>query len=121
MKKVLIKIMPALVLASFLALIITSCEKKVPTYDVMITVKYLSDTTKVVKNCDVVIEKNDISISGKTDNGGLFGATFKLEAILNVHASIDTGTAGNPAYLSGHSTVRLLEDKTVYRTVFVSP
>lgn len=121
MKKVLFKIIPAFVAVFFLTLIIFSCKKTDHTYDVMVTVKYLSDTTKVVKGASVVIEKNDVRVEGVTDNGGLFGATFKLEAILNVHATIDTGTAGNSALLYGFSTVRLLEDKTVYRTVFVSP
>ena len=121
MKKVLFKIIPAALLVFSIALMNSSCTEKDPVYDVVVTVKYLSDTLKVVKNADVVIEKNDVRVEGKTDNGGQFAATFNLEAILNVHASIDTGTATNPALLYGTSTIRLLEDKTVYRTVFIKP
>ena len=121
MKKVLFKIMPVAVLVFSIFLITSSCTKKDPVYDVLVTVKYLSDTLKVVKNADVTIEKNDVHISGKTDALGQFAATFNLEAILNVHASIDTGTAANPSLLYGASTIRLLEDKTVYRTVFIAP
>ncbi|MHC1706851.1 MAG: hypothetical protein AB9842_04925 [Bacteroidales bacterium] len=121
MKKVLFKIIPVALLVFSIFLINSSCEKKDPVYDVVITVKYLSDTLKIVKGADVIIEKNDKRVEGKTDNGGQFAATFNLEMILNVHASIDTGTATNPALMYGTSTIRLLEDKTVYRTVFVSP
>lgn len=121
MKKVLFKIMPVVVLVFSALLINSSCKKNDPVYDVVVTVKYLSDTLKVVKGADVTIEKNDVRVTGKTDNGGQFAATFTLEAILNVHAQIDTGTVTNPALMYGASTIRLLEDKTVYRTVFVSP
>lgn len=117
MKKVLLKIIPFFALV----IILGACEKKDPAYDVVITVKYLSDTLQVVKGADIWIEKNDVQVWGVTDAGGVYTTTFKMEAILNVHASIDTGSVGNPAYMYGTSTIRLLEDKTVYRTVFISP
>jgi hypothetical protein len=42
--------------------------------------------------------------------------------ILNVHVTDTiTDTLGIQTVFFGTSTVRLLEDKTVYRTVFVSP
>ncbi len=102
-------------------LVLSNCTKSDPEYKVVVTVKYLSDTLKVVPGADVRIEKNDREAEGVTDAAGQFTAVFKYEMILNVHASIDTGMVGNPHLLSGNSTVRLLEDKTVYRTVFVSP
>ncbi len=103
------------------ALVISNCKKTDPEYKVVVTVKYLSDTLKVVPDAAVVIEKNDRKAEGITDAGGQFTTVFKYEMILNVHANIDTGQAGNPHLLYGNSTVRLLADKTVYRTVFVSP
>ncbi|MCX6270691.1 MAG: hypothetical protein NTU44_05640 [Bacteroidetes bacterium] len=118
MKKVLFKIIPALAVG--FSLILFSCTKKDPTYDVVITVKYLSDTTVVVPGAAVTIEKNDKRVEGVTDNGGMFSATFQLEAIFNVHASIDT-TILQTQTLYGSSTIRLQENKTVHRTVFVSP
>ncbi len=87
----------------------------------MITVKYLSDTLQIVKGAAVTIEKNDVVAEGVTNNGGQFAATFKHEAILNVHASIDTSTVTISPVMYGSSTIRLLEDKTVYRTVFITP
>ena len=121
MKKALLKNIPVIALLAAFAIATNSCNKKDPTYDVVVTVKYLSDTMMLVKNAAVVIEKNDIRKEGITDVVGEFKTDFKLEAILNVHASIDTGTVGIPHLLYGASTIRLQENKTVYRTVFVSP
>ena len=60
MKKVLFKIMPAMVIILAFGLILFSCTKKDPVYDVAILVKYKSDTTKVVKGAEVTIEKNAV-------------------------------------------------------------
>ncbi len=120
MKNVLFKIMPLAGLCILLGLPMSSCEKKDPVYDVLVTVKYLSDTLQVVKGATVLIEKNNVRVEGLTNSGGQFATTFKLEAILNVHASLDTGDPNLPTHFYGHSTIRLLEDKTVYRTIFIS-
>ena len=96
-----------------------SCNKPRPEYPVVITVKYLSDTNIVVPGSKVVIEKNDVHVEGGTDLQGRFGTTFKLEAILAVHATLDTGAG--PVHFYGESTIRLVADKTVYRSVFIAP
>ena len=51
----------------------------------------------------------------------MFYATFQYEAILDVRATIDTDSPTSPALMYGNSTIRLIADKTVHRTVFVSP
>ncbi len=119
MKKVLYKIVSIALLLFLAAGVFFSCEKKDPKYDAVITVKYESDTFQVVKNAYVLIEKNDVRVSGMTDASGQFAYTFKREAILNVHAQIDTSTTGIPVILLGNSTIRLVEDETVRRTVFI--
>ncbi|MEI6576607.1 MAG: hypothetical protein WCO63_10555 [Bacteroidota bacterium] len=118
MKQVSPKILTILFCLALLGLSF-SCTKTKTDFPVVITVKYLSDTTKVVPGSKVVIEKNDVHIEGITDAYGRFTTTFKLEAILNVHATMDTGAG--PIHFYGESTIRLLQDKTVIRSVFIAP
>lgn len=96
-----------------------SCNKPKQEYPVTITVKYLSDTMKVVPGATVEILKNDVHVVGVTNVKGQFSHTFKLEAILNVNATLDTGAG--PVHLYGESTIRLVQEKTANRSVFIAP
>lgn len=118
MKQILPKILSTFLFLAFLGMGF-SCQKAKEEYPVVITVKYLSDTNKVVPGASVVIEKNDVHVAGTTGADGKFSHTFKLEAILNVHASLDTGAV--PVHFYGESTIRLVQDKTVHRSVFIAP
>lgn len=121
MKKLFLKNAFILALVAFAAILTFSCSKDKDEYKVVVTVKYLSDTLLYVKGADVVIEKNDIRVEGKSDDAGQFMANFDNEAILNISATIDTGSVGNPHMFYGNSTVRLVKNKTVNRTVFINP
>lgn len=121
MKKLLFKNAFILAILALAAFVLYSCEKDKPEYKVIVTVKYLSDTLKYVKGAAVVIEKNFIHTEGLTDDAGQFMANFENEAILDINVTIDTGSVGNPHMFYGTSTVRLVKDKTVNRTVFINP
>jgi hypothetical protein len=121
MKRVFPKIIILLSVFLVIGVIFLSCKKTDHTYDVNITVKFLGDTNQLVPNANVVIEKNYVRVEGVTNEIGQFTHQFKLEAILNIHATRDTGTMGSPAVVSGNSTIRLLEDKTAYRILYLAP
>lgn len=91
-----------------------SCDKEDGDLEAVITVKYLGDTTKIVPFARVNIRKNSINVDGITDLNGQFRHTFKLEAILDVYATIDTGMI-----LTGSTVIRLKPGTTVHRTVYV--
>ncbi len=100
-------------------IIFTECKKD-EDINVVITVKYQSDTTITVPNADVLIEKYDVKVKGVTDSKGVFETTFKLEAILDVYASIDTSTVTTTPPLTGSTVIRLEAGKTVRKTVFIN-
>ena len=93
----------------------SSCEKENTDMIALIEVRYLGDTAIVVPGAYVTLEKNDVFIDGTTNAQGVFSHTFKLEAILDVTATIDTGQ-----YLTGNSVIRLRPGKTVTRKIYVS-
>jgi len=97
-----------------------SCEKEEDMV-ASVTVKYLSDTNIRVEGAQVIIEKNDVRVEGVTDVSGQFSHTFDLEAILDVHVHKDTGAIDSPVVFYGSTVVRLIPDKTVRRTVYISP
>jgi len=116
MKQVFPKILLAVFSLAMLGLSF-SCSNEDPEYPVVITVKYLSDTTKVVPGAKITFSKNDINRMGYADSRGVYDTTFTLEMILDVRATIDTGAG--PAHFYGESTVRLIADKTVHRSIFI--
>ena len=91
-------------------MIVSKCNKE-PNMPVVITVKMQSDTNVVVPNATVKIAKGDTKVEGITDAYGQFRHTYKLEAIFDVTADLDT--------LHGVTIVRLKPDQTVYKTVFI--
>ncbi|MDD3876373.1 MAG: hypothetical protein PHT69_07110 [Bacteroidales bacterium] len=112
-------LIPLTILVLFFALTQCKEDKECP---VVITVKYYHDTTIVVADADVLIQKYNVSANGKTDANGRFEHTFKLEAILDVTAEKDTTPAGvTPPLpsLQGAAVVRLKPGETVHKTVFI--
>ena len=57
---------------------------------VIITAKKLSDTLEVVKGAKVNLSRDDVTISGFTDNRGQFRHTFDLQMQLDVVATKDS-------------------------------
>ncbi len=109
-------LMAALFLSAFL---FTSCDKEEETRAV-ITVKYTADTTQLVPYAHVRLEKYDVNVEGQCDEDGTFEHTFKLEAILDVSAWLDTSQTGTTTEKYGETTIRLVPGKTVYKTVFIN-
>jgi len=100
----------------------TSCKEEDKDCISVVTAKYLSDTMQVVPNSSIIIEEGDIFVTGFTDANGQFRYTFPLEAILGVHALIDTSSFDSLAYpLEGSTSIRLRPGETIYRSVFLSP
>lgn len=108
-----------LVLSGVFALMFTACDKQEETKAV-ITVKYTTDTTKVVPYAHVRIEKYDVNVEGQCNADGTFEHVFKMEAILDVSAWLDTSQTGTLTEMYGETTVRLDPGKTVYKTVFIN-
>jgi glycine betaine/choline ABC-type transport system substrate-binding protein len=117
------KLLYSLVLAAIVSMFLyTSCEKEEKECEAVITAKFLSDTTIVVPLTSIVIEKNDVYVDGTTDDNGQFRHTFKLEAILDVNAIIDTSSFDSLVYeFTGQTMIRLKPGETIYRSVFLSP
>lgn len=86
----------------------------------LITVKYADDTTKIVPFAHVRITKYDVNVEDQCGSDGTFEHTFKLEAILDVHAWLDTSQTGTPYEKYGETTIRLKEGKTVGKSVFIN-
>jgi len=108
-----------LVLGGLIAVMFTSCEKPEET-KACITVKYTTDTTKVVPFAHVRLEKYDVNVEKQCDEDGYCEHLFKLEAILDVHAWLDTSQTGSATEMYGETTIRLDPGKTVYKTVFIN-
>lgn len=99
-----------------LIFISSTCQK---TEDIraVVTVKLLSDTTKVVPYANVRLTKYDIDVKGKTNVIGVWEHVFPDEVILDAIAwTVDTD--GEVA-LYGESTIRLRNGKTTNKTIFV--
>jgi hypothetical protein len=106
----------------FLILISFSNCKKDKNCDVVIKVKQLNDSTKIVSDAlvKIYVDKTKLTnntnttidtVRGYTDATGEFRTTFKLEAILNVKALKDNSF--------GQSIITLKEGKTVSKTVLI--
>ena len=54
---------------------------------VVITAKKMSDTTEVVTGAKVNLNRDDVNISGFTDNNGQFRHTFDLQMQLDVEVT----------------------------------
>ncbi|MBN2727807.1 MAG: hypothetical protein JXR53_01140 [Bacteroidales bacterium] len=103
----------------FSAFLLSSCDKEEET-NAVITVKYTADTTQLVPYAHVRLEKYDVNVEGQCNEDGVFEHTFKLEAILDVSAWLDTSQTGTTTEKYGETTIRLVPGKTVYKTVFIN-
>ena len=100
----------------------TSCKKENKECEAVITAKFLSDTNIVVPNAAIIIEKNDVYVDGVTNSKGQYRHTFEHEAILDVHAFVDTSSFDSLIYeFTGSTVIRLKPGETIYRSVFLSP
>ncbi|MFH0893323.1 MAG: hypothetical protein V2A54_02715 [Bacteroidota bacterium] len=106
------------VFAAFLAVAIQGCYQNDKEYPVLITVKYKSNEVPI-EGADVVITKKQVLVQLQSNSAGQCKYTFELPAILEVHAEIDTSTTSGTPPLTGSTTIRLEEDKTVEKTVYV--
>jgi hypothetical protein len=111
----------------FLILILTTCKKD-KDCKVVITVKYQgtkpADTLQPVYGAAVKLWAHNssddfVKAEGTSDGAGQFTHTYKLEAILDVMATLDTDTVVGTT-LQGQGVVRLIPGKTVYKTVFLN-
>ena len=113
------KLLSFFVVASLITLIaVTSSCKKDEDIKVIITVKLLSDTTEVVPNAHVRIEKYDVSVPGVCNEKGVFEHTFRDEMILDVRAWELDSLGDETMY--GETTVRLQKGKVVKKSVFIN-
>ncbi len=103
----------------FLLTFVTGCKKPEET-KAIITVKLTSDTTHVVPFAHVRLEKYDVNVEGQCDEQGQFEHIFELEAILDVHAWLDTTQTGTTTEMYGETTIRLEPGKTVNKTIFIN-
>ena len=109
-----------------LVLTLNNCKKDTECKAV-VTVKYLSDTLKVVPFVFLTIDKHTVpnatyyKVEGYTDKLGQFKYTFPLEAILDVYTKLDTNTDPNtpPEYIVGEGTLRLKPGETVQKSIFM--
>lgn len=109
-----------LIISGFFFLTFTSGCKKPEETKAIITVKYTTDTTQVVPFAHVRLEKYDVNVEGQCDAEGNFEHIFELEAILDVHAWLDTSQTGTTSEMYGETTIRLEPGKTVNKTVFIN-
>lgn len=105
-------------------ILFNGCKKENTDITAVITVKYQIDTLRVVPFADIVIGRDydDVKVTGKTDATGVFSTPFKLEAILDIVASIDTNTGSGPQepIVSGESVIRLRPGEVTYKTVYIN-
>lgn len=114
MKAIFKNVILFLTLISIVSLFST-CQKNTDCASV-ITVKMQSDTSVIVPNATVIIKKYDVFVEGISDGNGQVSHTFKLQAILDVYATVP---AAPPDTLRGNTVLRLVPGKTVYKSVFV--
>lgn len=106
------------VMAAFVSVALQGCYQNDKEYPVLITVKYKSNEVPV-EGADVIITKKQVLVELQSNSAGQCKYTFDLPAILEVHAEIDTSTTSGTAPLTGSTTIRLEEDKTVEKIVYV--
>ena len=115
------------IIALLSVVLFTTCKKD-KECKVVITVKYQgttpSDTIQPVSGASVKLWAHNssddfVKAEGTSDAAGQFTHTYKLEAILDVIATLDTDTVVGTT-LQGQGVVRLIPGKTVYKTVFLN-
>lgn len=119
MKKTIILVALSLTVTALL-MIASGCKKDTEC-KLVVTVKHLSDTNRVIEQCSVMVKKYDVQDFGFTDAAGQFSTMFEHEAILDIFAEIDTSSDPlTNSYLKGTGSVRLIPGQTVHKSVFVS-
>lgn len=124
------KYLSILLLLVFFACIITLTSNCKKDYEcrALVTVKWLSDTNKVVPWASIKIAPNPSSyghpnnellaqhVEGETDVNGQFKYTFNFEAILDIKIELYHGT---DTAKNGAGTIRLKPGYTVNKTVYI--
>ena len=121
MKTIFKPVIISLLIIIGIALAFSNCRKD-KTYPVVITVRLLTDTSKVVPGANVKIYSkiggNLQYAEGTTDGNGQFRHTFKFPAILNIAAELKTNSIDS---LYGTALIQLVAGETVYKTVYINP
>jgi len=119
MKTIFKHIIISLLIIVGISAIFFSCHKD-PTYPVVVTVKKLIDTSKVVSGATVTIVSGQSGklqkAVGVTDANGQFNHTFSFDAILQITVELKTDSIDS---LYGTGLVQLLPNQTAFRTVLV--
>lgn len=97
------------------AIVFYSSCKKDREINVVITVKFAGDSSRVVPCAYVCISKYDVLVEGTTNAFGEFAYTFKSPAILDVVAEFDTVGSS----LSAESVLLLEEGKEIRETLYL--
>ena len=79
----------SILLIGLAALVFSGCRKD-RSMTLTITAKMLGDTTQLVPNAKVILDKDDIHVEGYTDLRGEFRHTFNLQIQLDVVVTKDT-------------------------------
>jgi len=116
MKKAIFAI-PFVALVVIIIVFSSSCKKEGP-IEVVISVRYLSDTTQVVPFAHVRMEKYDVNFEGVCNAKGTLEHTFRDEAILEVRAWEVDSLGEESKY--GETTIRLERDKTTRKSVYIN-
>jgi hypothetical protein len=116
MKKAVIAI-PFIAIVALIIFMSSSCKKE-ESIEAIITVKYLSDTTDVVPNAHVRIEKYDVNVEGVCNEKGVFTHTFRDEAILDVRAWEVDGNGDETMY--GETSIRLEKGEVTRKSVYIN-
>lgn len=107
-----------------LYVLLPSCKKEKPEYPVSIIVHYKGND-KAVENAFVKIYKDNVNVELTTNASGECKTTFNLPAILQVYAKKDTSKTSDSTAIGWHrpvtgtTVVRLLENETVTKTVYL--
>lgn len=107
----------ALIVLAVVASFITSCKED-DEIKAVVTVKYLSDTTVVVPNAHVRLEKYDINVEGVCNEQGIFEHIFRNEAILEVRAWEVDSLGAETMY--GETTIRLEKGVVARKSVYIN-
>ena len=110
MRKTILMIAIGLMVATMMMLTAGGCKKDTDC-KLVVTVKHLSDTNRVVPQCSVLV-KSMMLKQQNLNTAGQFDYTFKYEAILDIFAANRyKHRSVNNSWLKGESSVRLEPDK----------
>lgn len=104
-----------------LCFVALSCDNEDPEYPVKIYAKLKSNNSPV-PNASVKISKGEVLLNLTTDRSGLATNTFKLPAIFDVEITYTDSITNrnNVTNYYGFGVIKLEEDETVSKTIYLS-